>query len=95
MPPFLQMTYVGKDPASRMAFVRDALVCKKCGVVSNLEPGVVVSNLDPGVVVSNLDPGVVVSNLEPGVVVSNLEPGVDVPGSNQPSGVESICKNNK
>lgn len=57
--------------------------------MSNLEPGVVVSNLDPAVVVSNLDPGVVVSNLEPGVVVSNLEPGVDVPGSNQPSVVES------
>ena len=62
--------------------------------MSNLEPGVVVSNLDPAVVVSNLDPGVVVSNLEPGVVVSNLEPGVDVPGSNQPSVVESICKHN-
>ena len=34
------------------------------------------------------------SNLEPGVVVSDLEPGVDVPGSNQPSVVDAIGKNN-
>ena len=71
---------------------------------SDLEPGVVVpgpnppsvveSDLEPGVVVSNLEPGVVVSNLEPGVVVSDLEPGVDVPGSNQPSVVDAIGKNN-